>query len=463
MPRSSLSSSGARRPGTQLIFGRDGLRYASKALFAGGVVRAFLPGHAALAATFGKVVSIGGHASDVALDEPRGVLYIANFTANRIEVMSLATKTLLTEINVMPQPYSISVSPDGHWLLLAHYGNVADPGIARQRSYADRSDQPLCGPDVHACRIRRLGLAFGVDNRALVVTTKNFLIFDPTTGTSQVMISIPDQAAKTHTAAGAEFSAQHRSGVGGRFRRWELDLRIRRYPDLPLPCPVRELSISTFYGSPASARAAGSQRGPGRILRRHGLDHDRPVRPQLRGVPESPGTLNVGGHAIDSVRGLVFSEVQQNLTDPPVLTVRDADNLTLRDRLQLPEHLAGRAVLSSDRTTMYASSDSGVLVLPVGNLNLSPRLTASVEDLVFRGNFCDRSVATQTFVLSEAGGRLSPVQHHFFQSWCFRFTEVGYDPRDHHGASRPPGVCRPKRYGGNSAELQLDGGGEPGE
>ena len=48
----------------------------------------------ALAGTFGKVVSIGGEASDVALDEPRGVLYIANFTANRIEVMSLATQTV---------------------------------------------------------------------------------------------------------------------------------------------------------------------------------------------------------------------------------------------------------------------------------------------------------------------------------------------------------------------------------
>ncbi len=44
---------------------------------------------AAWGATFGKVVSIGGQASDLALDEPRGVLYIANFTANRVEVMSL--------------------------------------------------------------------------------------------------------------------------------------------------------------------------------------------------------------------------------------------------------------------------------------------------------------------------------------------------------------------------------------
>jgi len=42
--------------------------------------------------TFGQVVVIGGEAIDLALDESRGVLYIANFTANRIDVMSLANQ-----------------------------------------------------------------------------------------------------------------------------------------------------------------------------------------------------------------------------------------------------------------------------------------------------------------------------------------------------------------------------------
>jgi len=41
-------------------------------------------------ASFGTVVPIGGHASDIALDEPRGVVYVANFAANRIDIVSLA-------------------------------------------------------------------------------------------------------------------------------------------------------------------------------------------------------------------------------------------------------------------------------------------------------------------------------------------------------------------------------------
>ena len=57
-----------------------------------------------VAATFGTVVPIGGHASDIALDEARGVLYVANFTANRIEVMSTADYSIRSSMNVAPQP-----------------------------------------------------------------------------------------------------------------------------------------------------------------------------------------------------------------------------------------------------------------------------------------------------------------------------------------------------------------------
>src|SRR5579863_2794480 len=83
---------------------------------------------AALAGTFGTVVSIGGQASDIALDEPRGLLYIANFTANRIDVMSLANNTLGRPYSVAEQPGSVALSPDGNFLLVAHFANYVAPG-----------------------------------------------------------------------------------------------------------------------------------------------------------------------------------------------------------------------------------------------------------------------------------------------------------------------------------------------
>src|SRR5579871_2497827 len=149
---------------------------------------------AAWGQTFGTVVSIGGEASDLALDETRGVLYIANFTANRIDVMSLATNTIQTSINVAAQPSSIALSPDGHWLVVAQYGNNTAPASQTNALTvidltANNSKQTfaLANPP--------LGVAFGGDGLALVVTTANFLLFDPTQGTSQVLQTIKQVAS----------------------------------------------------------------------------------------------------------------------------------------------------------------------------------------------------------------------------------------------------------------------------
>src|SRR5205807_8239997 len=100
-------------------------RFAFRALSAGAVaVILAAPGWAGV---FGKVVPIGGNASDIALDEARHSLYIANFTANRIEVMSTDDLTISRSINVNPQPGSMALSPDGKYLVIGHYNNVAAP------------------------------------------------------------------------------------------------------------------------------------------------------------------------------------------------------------------------------------------------------------------------------------------------------------------------------------------------
>ena len=55
-----------------------------RGLFSAALVLGFAA--ASWAATLGTVVPIRGHVSDIALDEGRGVVYAANFTANRIEI-----------------------------------------------------------------------------------------------------------------------------------------------------------------------------------------------------------------------------------------------------------------------------------------------------------------------------------------------------------------------------------------
>src|SRR5271168_2000638 len=160
---------------------------------------------AAWAGTFGTVVSIGGEAADLALDGTRGVLYIANFTANRIDVMSLATNTVQTSINVAAQPSSIAMSPDGHYLVATNFGNAASPGSASNAlTVINLTNQ---GTQTFALGNPPIGVAFGADGIALVVTTTDFLLFDPTTGATQELATLANVVANTLPVAPANFPA----------------------------------------------------------------------------------------------------------------------------------------------------------------------------------------------------------------------------------------------------------------
>ncbi|MEP6960659.1 MAG: hypothetical protein ABI995_01175, partial [Acidobacteriota bacterium] len=290
-----------------------------------------LPTGVTLAGTFGQVVSIGGAAADVALDEARGRLYIANFTANRIEVMSLTTKTISTSINVASQPSSISLSPDGHWLAVAHYGNRPAPGsptngitLIDLRNNNSKVTFALANPP--------LGLAFGIDNKALVVTSKDFLLFDPALGTTQILNTIAEQATQSLPAPAQSFppditKASVGASADGRFVWGFADSMLFRYS-----ASDHVITSNTYSASPIlGPRAVSvSNDGANAALGWWMVDVER-LNLRLYAEFGTPlGDLNLGGHAIDSARGLVYSEVPAAREDAPVLTIRDMDNLTTR-------------------------------------------------------------------------------------------------------------------------------------
>src|SRR5436305_11098696 len=153
-----------------------------------------------VAATFGTVVPIGGHASDIALDESRGLLYVANFTANRIEVMSLADRSVRTSMNVAAQPGALSLSPDNQFLLVAHYGNFNPPDPSKNGltliNLNDGTRQTFTTGDTP------LAVAFVADGTALVATTNGLLQFDPITGGLNVVATFATLATQLPTKIG---------------------------------------------------------------------------------------------------------------------------------------------------------------------------------------------------------------------------------------------------------------------
>jgi uncharacterized protein (TIGR03437 family) len=375
------------------------------------------------AATFGTVVTIGGQASDIALDEPRGRLYIANFTANRIDVMSLASNTIQTSFHVAPQPGSLALSPDGNYLVVVHFGNFIAP-LAPTNALTVIGLNNNNAIQTFALGDTPLGVAFGVDGLALIVTTTNFLLFDPTNGQLTVLDTIANVTANTLPVPPANFppniiSASLNVSADG-FHVYGLTNTIFFHYS------VLSHSLQSLYfytASPTLGPLAVSVANDGSFFTAgwSRLTSDGIWAAQF---PNALGTYNLGSTAIDSSAGLIYAQIPQGTAQstavpptfpatspapqgsvaPPILQVVASDNLSVQQNLQIPENLGGKSLLTAKRDMLYSISESGVTVFPVGYLASLNRVQASQADVVFRGNLCNSNVVTQKIAILDPGG-----------------------------------------------------------
>ena len=379
------------------------------------------------AAGFGTVAAIGGQAADIALDEARGVLYIANFTANRIDVLSTADNTVHTSINVSPQPGSLALSPDAQYLLIAHFGNTTPPDPSKNLltliHLTDNSRQTFITGD------SPLGVAFfgGVPSgpgMALVVTTSGFFTLDPTNGVLSglttfanlaetlpvIAPTFPGQIIQTAlTTSGDHMTIWGVAGAGtGNQVLYTFNARtgvIHATLDVSSPALLNRVSVAK---DGSYAMIGWAMFSNGALVARY---------------PNVVSSTNVTGHAIDQANNLIYAQipdVTQPLGPPytstttsagttpsaslPTLLLMDADNLTVRDRILIPEDMVGRAVLNAAATILYAVSDSGVMVLPVGSLNSYHRLSSAQEDVLVQTTFCNRNSVAQTLTITDPSG-----------------------------------------------------------
>ncbi|HTM50292.1 MAG TPA: hypothetical protein VL285_16480 [Bryobacteraceae bacterium] len=407
---------------------------------------------------FGTVVPIGGHASDIALDEGRGVLYIANYTANRIEVMSTSDRSIGTSINV-PFPGALALSRDGRYLVVTTYSNFQTPNgqpnnlvtiIALETNV--RRTVALSNPP--------LAVAFGADGLALVLTTTEFLLLDPATASAITLDTVAAIGAKVLPVAAATFPPQILTASMGASGNGQLIYGFTDTLQFLYSVPDQAVVSGSYISTPTLGPRVVSVNDDGSMYlsgwaaynTRQGLSFE---------FTNVSGALNIGSHAIDSRSGLIYAQIPDagpaaapptsstqcfpngiciTLTTPPPpgaapavagtppnLMIVDADNLTVRRRLLLAENLGGRSILNSAGDTMYSVSDSGVTVFPVGQLNRQAQVSPSQEDLVFLGAFCNRQTLTQDITISNPGGgatdfRLSLADPALAQSISFSAT-----------------------------------------
>ena len=295
-------------------------------------------GSTAWAATFGKLVPIGGHASDIVLDEARGVVYIANYTANRIDVMSLEDNSVGRSMSVAAQPASLALSPDGRYLVVTHFAPYEAPEVSGNALTVINLETGK--RQTFGMGQAPLGVAFGMDGLALVVTTADFLLFDPVSGSTQVIGSVGDltaqvlpvdlatfppeiiQASVTAAADGRHiygfidsFTSSDSQTVGMRF---SYSLFTKTVTALGLA------SVPVLGPRVMSLSKDGSQYmvGWGLFACQPGFMGDCSIGgPLVAQVANASGVLNVGSHAIDSDSGTIYAQVpevtaQQKIASP---------------------------------------------------------------------------------------------------------------------------------------------------
>ncbi|MGA2434393.1 MAG: hypothetical protein ABSG25_03820 [Bryobacteraceae bacterium] len=449
-------------------------------LILGAVCAWLVPG--AFAAAFGTVVPVRGLPSDIALDAARGVVYVANMSAQQVDVVSTQSQTIVNSFPI-GVPSSLALSPDGRYLLVAQYPNWTPPTppsgtgpfqppatpSPTPNPNASPSPSPSCSPLPNLTSIDLtgvkppqqwigcpgLGVRFGNDGKALLITTNDLDMVDPVAGTEQFLDSIyglvslqlpqlAPQFPKQFTEAGMGVSGDGNHIFATVSAGGSQTIEIQYYVPLgyiPFENPLAYFSSSTPPPGPrvVSVNQDGSLYMEDWVL----ISQSAGLQAQL---PNTTGTFAYGTGLLDPIRNLVY--VQAQLATPQVgaqttqsiLQVLDADNLTLREQLQLPENLIGTSVLDATGNIMYAASDSGLMILPVGSLlpatllpqplpnsvvypqpagslpptassplprqplPQAPQVFSSQEDLFFGGTFCNQHMVTETFNITDTSG-----------------------------------------------------------
>lgn len=421
-----------------------------------GLLAAWMPWVAA-AANFGTVVPVHGSVADIAVDAKDGLLFAANFSAYRVEVINIAGRNLVTNIPVAAPPSAVAVSPDNHYLVVGLYqtpstsilgGFLAGTGgltIVDLTTGSIIQNISLPSPV--------LSVTFGGDGNALVITqtfttlpantdclagppsasTANILLLNPAGGALQpiatcvamsrtlpqnpsqsepdVLTSVaPMQIIQTAAAVSANgktisilgASVQDDSATSQSATSYSYDVFSRTF------------SGGSFKSSPPMGpRSVASDATGANILEGWTLNSSTclvslpliPSRPcELAQFPQPDGSFQIGSHVWDVTRNLIYSQVPAP-GDGPVLHILDTDNLTVRERLQIPENLAGKSLMSSDGNTMFSTSVSGVTIFPIGQLPQTPQVGTAQEDLLFAdtGAGCTASLFSQTLNVVSLG------------------------------------------------------------
>jgi len=393
------------------------------------------------AATLGRVIALPGGATDIVLDESRSRVFLVSSLQSQIQVYSLQRQTFLAPIVTDQTPISAALSRDGKSLYVTCYD-------ASSLDVIDLNALSVSGQI--ALPAKPEGVAVAADGRVLISTTGSgtagatnvLLLYDPSPKAAHILSSISvTPAAPTPPSlpppAGRAFLATHSQLTATRDGSTIVGINVAGFnaaTGAGVPTAfVYEAASGTVLRSRivagSSSNVVAVSDDGSRFMAGPNLFDASTLQVlaqmNLANAP-FPVSAATNFNLASTAGGSVFSPDGQTLyaafdvapignpTGASVgqLMLGDPDNLLIRMGLQMPENLAGKMVISADGSAIYALSDSGFVILPVGAAAQSPLAVPGSTTLLLTNDQCGVTTQTATAAVSvnNAGkGRLTPT------------------------------------------------------
>jgi len=387
------------------------------------------------AATFGTVVAITGGASDLVLDDVRQRLYLVNSTRNQIEVYSIPQRRFLDPIAVEQLPLSAALSRDGRTLYVVCNGAASLVMVSTELLQVVSRISLPAKPE---------GVAVGYDERLLISTVGTgannafnvLLVYDPAaSGTNQAITAVSVSPPPPANPLLPPQNLGRPALIPRSFLSASLDGRFIMGINLPNANSrvafVYEVASGVVLRSRILANVSpvisvspdGSKFMAGlTLLESTSLTVLAQQNAANANYPFPTGAnfnlqQNQGGSIFTPDGSRLYtafniSPVQTPAARPNVsqLLLNDPDNLLIDTAYQLPENATGQMVISADGNNIYALSESGFLIVPIGTATQNPigLLDSNVQLLVNDQCGVYASQRTGTAFLRNAGrGRMT--------------------------------------------------------
>ncbi|MBK5295437.1 MAG: hypothetical protein JJE04_27640, partial [Acidobacteriia bacterium] len=382
--------------------------------------------------SFGVVIPASGAPSDLILDEARGRLYLVVSGANQVFIYNTVEQRMEGRIDVGVFPSSAAMSLDGKLLYVT---NVQSSTVSVINLDIDRVINSISVP------ARPEGIEVGFDGRVLITTQgsgannaqNTLLIFDPSQEALQQLSVVPSPPPlSTPNPLPAVFAGRPSTPFPGRLIRTPDGQFIVGMVAINQNNNGAQTTLFVYEAASGTVLRNRTVTGQSTVLSM-AQDGSRFMAgstlyetanlnvlaqvntanlPFLIAANNNPAISfqrNFGGSIFSPDGEVIYGAFNvggnqtTSLVESKALMVSNSRNLSVRLGIRMPESIIGKMVATADGADVFASSESGVVHIPVSRLFEAPILQPESTAVFLAVDNCNKGIARASVKINNLG------------------------------------------------------------